>query len=209
MEPNVSSKVKIPLLKLSIKMNSKYPKSDKIKSNKEIKASEYWQERAVFPLFVPNEVKYLIENILEFDKGFFRKLLKGTMSHEQCEHIFHNLCKAKQCSDDEDVLKLSIAYSGVVSLLRAVLKINMKTVRESTLQKDLIGLGIPEDLASDVCKIVFGPAHSNIMREIVANNPHLPKLEAFNWSVDVTLSNNWSSKVLEPLCEHDNEDNRW
>ncbi|RXG51298.1 COMM domain-containing protein 5 [Armadillidium vulgare] len=107
--------------------------------------------------------------------------------------------KPKQCSDDEDVLKLSIVYSGVVSLLRAVLKINMKTVRESTLQKDLIGLGIPEDLASDVCKIAFGPAHSNIMREIVANNPHLPKLEAFNWSVDVTLSNNWSSKVLEPL----------
>ena len=167
---------------------------------------DYWRERTVFPGNVPKDVKILLKNISSLDKQFFRKLIKvalgyiqETATSDQCETAFENLCKLCGCQTEDEVLELSNIYAGVISLLRAVLKINLKTVRQDTLSSDLKELGFPEAFAADVCKVIFGPAYPGIFNSVLYNSPHLDRLTNFEWKVEPVVYNSESGKIVKPF----------
>lgn len=56
-----------------IKKKTKRPKEEE----REIKISEYWRERTIYPGTVPKEVKIFIQNTSQINKSLFKKMIKG------------------------------------------------------------------------------------------------------------------------------------
>ncbi|KAK8386720.1 hypothetical protein O3P69_017883 [Scylla paramamosain] len=138
------------------------------------------------------------------DKAVFRRLIKIALGYlqgggtEQEAAITH-LCGASQANTEEQVMSVCVQYSGVISLLRAVLRLNTTTTRQDAFVADLTALGLPGEFAVDVGRVVYGAARPDIDHQLVANSPSLPTLAHMSWRVDVTISTSWLSRVLEPV----------
>uniref|UniRef100_A0A0P4WDI8 COMM domain-containing protein 5 n=1 Tax=Scylla olivacea TaxID=85551 RepID=A0A0P4WDI8_SCYOL len=158
----------------------------------------------VFPARVPAEVKTLVKATHTMDKAVFRRLIKIALGYlqgggtEQEAAITH-LCGASQANTEEQVMSVCVQYSGVISLLRAVLRLNTTTTRQDVFVADLTALGLPGEFAVDVGRVVYGAARPDIDHQLVANSPSLPTLAHMSWRVDVTISTSWLSRVLEPV----------
>ncbi|XP_063866593.1 COMM domain-containing protein 5-like [Scylla paramamosain] len=158
----------------------------------------------VFPARVPAEVKTLVKATHTMDKAVFRRLIKIALGYlqgggtEQEAAITH-LCGASQANTEEQVMSVCVQYSGVISLLRAVLRLNTTTTRQDAFVADLTALGLPGEFAVDVGRVVYGAARPDIDHQLVANSPSLPTLAHMSWRVDVTISTSWLSRVLEPV----------
>lgn len=164
------------------------------------------QEPILFPGRVPTEVKTMIKSSKSMEKSVFRKMIKlalgylqGSLTSEECETAVQNICQASQADTEETVLNVCIQYAGILTLLRSALRVNTVTTRQENLSADLSNLGLPEDFASDICKVVFGPARPDIDRQLRSTAPSLPVLTNMNWRVEVTISTSWLSRVLEPV----------
>ncbi|XP_047499872.1 COMM domain-containing protein 5-like [Penaeus chinensis] len=161
----------------------------------------------LFPARVPPEVQTLTKAANKMDKPLFRKMIKlalgylqGTLTPEECEASMQQLCESSSPSvNEETVMNVSIQYAGVITLLRTALRINTVTTRQDMLAVDLKNLGLPEEFASDVCKVVYGPARPDIDSQLIAASPSLPHLSNLEWRVEVTISTSWLSRVLEPV----------
>ncbi|KAG7167430.1 COMM domain-containing protein 5-like isoform X2 [Homarus americanus] len=163
-------------------------------------------ENVIFTASVPSEVKTLVKASHNMDKIVFRKLIKlglgylqGGVMQEDQEAAIKNLCDSTQPVTEKAVLMTCVQYAGIVSLLRAALRVNTVTTRQDILLADLTNFGLPEEFASDVCKVVFGPARLDIDNQLVSNTPALPVMTNLNWRVEVTISTSWLSRVLEPV----------
>ncbi|XP_042224666.1 COMM domain-containing protein 5-like isoform X3 [Homarus americanus] len=152
-------------------------------------------ENVIFTASVPSEVKTLVKASHNMDKIVFRKLIKlglgylqGGVMQEDQEAAIKNLCDSTQPVTEKAVLMTCVQYAGIVSLLRAALRVNTVTTRQDILLADLTNFGLPEEFASDVCKVVFGPARLDIDNQLVSNTPALPVMTNLNWRVEVTIS---------------------
>ncbi|XP_042879842.1 COMM domain-containing protein 5-like [Penaeus japonicus] len=163
----------------------------------------------LFPARVPPEVHTLMKAANKMEKPLFRKIIKlalgylqGTLTPEECETNMKQLCEFSSPSvpvTEETVMNISIQYAGIITLLRTALRMNTVTTRQDMLAVDLKNLGLPEEFASDVCKVVYGPARPDIDSQLIASSPSLPHLVKLEWRVEVTISTSWLSRVLEPV----------
>ncbi|XP_076054782.1 COMM domain containing 5 Like Sm protein 4 isoform X2 [Oratosquilla oratoria] len=163
------------------------------------------REHILFPSKIPTEVKSLINGSKTLEKPLSRKLIKlalghlqGTMTPNECETMFKNICNAKGLSTEEEVEDLSLQYAGMLTLLRQAFRLNQKKLKQENLLGDLKHIGFPEDQAADICKVITGPARPDIDARLLSNSPSLPTLSDLKWRVDVSISTNWLSRVLEP-----------
>lgn len=159
----------------------------------------------VFPARIPPEVKSLVKATRTMDKAFFRRLIKLALGYLHGgegagqEAAMDQLCVLSQATTEEQVMGVCVQYTGVVSLLKAVLRLSTVITRQDALVADLTSLGLPGEFAVDVGRVAFGAARPDIDRQLVANTPSLPTLAHLSWRVDVTISTSWLSRVLEPL----------
>lgn len=163
-------------------------------------------ENVVFTASVPSEVKTLIKASHSMDKLTFRRMIKlglgflqGSLGQEECEAVMKQLCESSHTATEESMLNTCIQYAGVVSLLRAALRVNTLTARQDVFLADLTNIGLPEEFASDVCKVVYGSARLDIDKQLISTTPALPVMTKLNWRVEVTISSSWLSRVLDPV----------
>ncbi|KAK4315885.1 hypothetical protein Pmani_012909 [Petrolisthes manimaculis] len=164
------------------------------------------QENIVFPARVPPEVKTLVKASKGMDKAFYRKLIKlslgylqGSAGDGECEIAVKNLCQAAGATTEQQVMATCVQYAGVVSLLRAALRVNTHTVRQDTFINDLTNLGLSSDFATDLSRVAYSASRNDINKQLVVASPSLPTFAAINWRVEVTISTSWLSRVLEPV----------
>lgn len=164
------------------------------------------QENVLFNASVPTEVKTLVKASQGMDKLTFRRMIKlglgylqGSLEQPECEAAIEQLCNSSQGVTEDTVLNTCAQYAGVVSLLRAAMRVNTVTTRQDVFSADLTNIGIPEEFAIDVCKVVYGSARLDINKQLISTTPALPVITNLSWRVEVTISTSWLSRVLEPV----------
>ncbi|XP_071528776.1 COMM domain-containing protein 5 [Panulirus ornatus] len=169
-------------------------------------ASGSAEDSVIFTTRCPDEVKVLIKASHSMDKVFFRRLIKlglaylqGTLGEDECETAIKHLYDNSQPVTHDSLLNICFQYAGVVSLLQAALRVNTITTRQDIFAADLANIGLPHTFASDVGRVIFGPARADIDSWISATPPTLPIITDLNWRVEVTISTSWVSRVLEPV----------
>lgn len=87
------------------------------------------------------------------------------------------------------MLLLSCLYSGAFVILVTGLKLLQNHAIILNMFKCKIKyFRLPEEFASDVCKVVYGPARPDIDSQLIAASPSLPHLSNLEWRVEVTIS---------------------
>lgn len=163
-------------------------------------------QQAIFSTSVPPEVKRLTIAASTLDKTIFRRMLKVALAslqrsqnEQDCEAAFENICTALQCNTEEQAQAVAEQYSGVLTLLRAALRLNAATLRQQHLEANLCGLGLLPEQARDVCRVVLGPARAAIDEQLIQAAPSLPTLNSLDWNVQAALAPNHVPHLLEPV----------
>ncbi|XP_077558620.1 COMM domain-containing protein 5-like [Haemaphysalis longicornis] len=162
-------------------------------------------ERALFlgPT-VPKEVKCLKKLLPNIEKQLFRSLLKVAVAdfegREVSPDVYDDL---RSRSADPD--SLDEIYGALHMLLRAALKLPPTVLKQEAFREDLDALRIPPEFAGDLVSVVFGSRRSNIDQHSLEQGPKYPTLKNLEWRVDVTISTNVLSRVLEPTILMDLE----
>ncbi|KAF2366919.1 COMM domain [Trinorchestia longiramus] len=169
-------------------------------------ANSFSRPRTIFTTRLPSDVQTLLSAASKLDKSSFRKLIKVGLAHLQsqqteleCEAAFDSICSALKCDSYNDALSLAEQYSGLLTLLRALLSLNAATVRQQHLQFDLESLGLRAEQASDLSRVVYGPSRPAINRQLQLASPRLPALTHVDWSLRLALAPPSVAHVVEPV----------
>ncbi|XP_018021879.1 uncharacterized protein LOC108678054 [Hyalella azteca] len=168
--------------------------------------NSFKRPRTIFTTSVPKEVQILLGACHKFDKPTFRKLIKIGLAHlqnqqteEECEAAFDNICTALNFSSYSEAQSLAEQYSGLLTLLSALLSLNANTVRQLHLQFDLVSLGLKEEQAGDLCRVVYGPARDSINKQLLQTCPRLPALTQVQWQLKTAIAPPNVAHVVEPV----------
>jgi len=95
----------------------------------------------IFNLKLQNELDnlLLLKNI--FSPIVALAYLQQSQSEDDLENAFESICGALNCTTEDEVWLTVEQYTGIVSTLRALLRLKVKTVRQQNLEAELINLG--------------------------------------------------------------------
>ncbi|XP_037506235.1 COMM domain-containing protein 5 [Rhipicephalus sanguineus] len=153
---------------------------------------------------IPKEVKCLKKFLPSMEKQLFRGLLKVAVADFEGREVNPSVYdELRSRSADPDTL--DEVYSALHTLLRAALKLPSSVLKQEVFREDLDALRIPPEFAGDLVSVVFGSRRDNIDQHSVEQGPKCPTLASLKWRVDVTISTNALSRVLEPAIQMEME----
>lgn len=93
--------------------------------------------------------------------------------------------------------ELHLLYALILSVVKLVLCVPSGTIKPEVLKEDLKELRLPDDCASDLVNVLYGSKRI-AFDSIIRNRKLNPKLETFNWKVNITIAGKHLSRLLEP-----------
>ncbi|XP_071455339.1 COMM domain-containing protein 5 [Hetaerina americana] len=166
-------------------------------------------EISLFPSTrVPLAVKLLGKSIEGISKNAFRLLLQlvvnaieGRVTQDGCLDKIRRQCqiqKGQQAPDNLDEL-----FAGLHAIVHAFLRLEPGSLKPEIFENELKDLKFSEECISDMVGVLYGPKRASfdaaLLRE--PSTPHLPRMERMQWRVDVIISSNALSRVLEPSIQ--------
>ncbi|XP_046393398.1 COMM domain-containing protein 5-like [Ischnura elegans] len=166
-------------------------------------------DNSLFPSTrIPLAVKLLSKNIDGISKNCFRLLLQlvvnaieGRVTQDGCLDKIRKQCllqKGQQAPDNLDEL-----FAGLHAVVHAFLRLEPGSLKSEIFESDLRDLKFSEECIADMVGVLYGPKRASfdvaLLRE--PSTPHLPRVERMQWRVDVIISSNTLSRVLEPSIQ--------
>ncbi|XP_045886330.1 COMM domain-containing protein 5 [Micropterus dolomieu] len=146
---------------------------------------------------IPPEIESMSKNLKDVDQELFRKILKAVVSAlegKDCREVMKTIAESSTIPQE----RLSHIVAGMYRLLSEATRIPTASLKQEAFKEDLRELRIPEDFITDFSSVVFGSRRAALEAATSQNDPHLPKVEAFKWRVDVTISTSSLARALQP-----------
>lgn len=146
---------------------------------------------------IPPEIESMSKNLKDVDQELFRKTLKAVVSAlegKDCREVMKTIAESSTIPQE----RLSHIVAGMYRLLSEATRIPTASLKQEAFKEDLRELRIPEDFITDFSSVVFGSRRAALEAATSQNDPHLPKVEAFKWRVDVTISTSSLARALQP-----------
>lgn len=156
-------------------------------------------ERTPFYGFqTPPEIKAMlaIKKALNLEKNEWKNILNFVnqylLTQDFNDEHFLELVNSVSLNEQET----KCVFGAVVVVVRCVLR--TPQMRREHFEEDLKALKFPEICTFILLKLLFGPNREVIDKSALEARVSLPRLVAFKWRVDVTISNTILQRVLTP-----------
>lgn len=151
-----------------------------------------------------NKTKYLTE----LKKTFVRPLIQIAVKAIEQEHIEEGILERISQKYNIPLEDVDEYFAAIFTILKTYLKFVSCSVKPAEFKQTLEELKLSPDCIEDLYTVISGQKKADLLSGLIKKTKFFPRLISCKWRIDVIISSNVLSRVLEPCiimeCIFDN-----
>ncbi|XP_043504982.1 COMM domain-containing protein 5-like [Polistes fuscatus] len=138
------------------------------------------------------------KHLAELKKTFVRPLIQIAVKAIEQEHIEGGILERISQKYNIPLEDVDEYFSAVFIILKTYLKYVSCSVKPTEFKQTLEELKLPSDCIEDLYTVVSGQKKADLLTGLMKKTKFFPRLISCKWRIDVVISSNVLSRVLEP-----------
>lgn len=138
------------------------------------------------------------KHLAELKKTFVRPLIQIAVKAIEQEHIEGGILERISQKYNIPLEDVDEYFSAVFIILKTYLKYVSCSVKPAEFKQTLEELKLPSDCIEDLYTVVSGQKKADLLTGLMKKTKFFPRLISCKWRIDVVISSNVLSRVLEP-----------